>query len=66
MRAHGHTNVGLYPIHLIREEARIIEERLSMDLASHLTGMTMVGASLLGGKEGTRLLNDFIEGLTEE
>lgn len=31
-----------------------------------VTGMTMVGASMLGGAEGTKLLTDFVAKLTEE
>ncbi len=44
----------------------MIDQRLNLELAAQVTGWTMVAASALGGEDGTKLLNDFMQGLTED
>lgn len=66
MRAEGHPAAGLYPIGMVRDEARLSRTRNSDDAVLAALLMQAAGMSVMAPKEGGEYFQSLIGSLTED
>lgn len=66
MRANGHPDAGLYPIGMVRDEARLVRKRVNEDTVLFGLMVQAAGMSIMAPKEGGEFFRSLIGSLSEE